>query len=129
MSKTITKPATNPNKKASGATPAYKAGNGKSSAGQRVAKRDDGAKASNAAKDKPKDAVARLTKKARLIQMLQGKEGVTIADASVALDWQQHTTRAALTGLRKAGHVLSASKPESGGAGRYRVTGKTGDLT
>ncbi|WP_170608849.1 DUF3489 domain-containing protein [Ruegeria arenilitoris] len=45
------------------------------------------------------------TKKARLIQMLSRKAGADVATISEKLDWQMHTTRAALTGLRKAGCV------------------------
>ena len=59
-----------------------------------------------------------LTKKARLIELLGTKGGVTIAVISEELGWLQHTTRAALTGLRKAGFTISASKPDGGGAGR-----------
>lgn len=64
-----------------------------------------------------------VTKKARLIGLLGTKAGVTIAEISEELGWQQHTTRAALTGLRKAGFDVYTSKPSGGGAGRYRITG------
>ncbi len=65
---------------------------------------------------------AKPTKKAQLIALLQRKSGMTIAEASGKFGWQQHTTRAALTGLRKAGYEIELSKPESGGAGTYRAT-------
>ena len=56
--------------------------------------------------------------------MLQAKGGATIAMMSEELGWQQHTTRAALTGLRKTGFDVVATKPD-GSAGRYRISGKT----
>lgn len=43
------------------------------------------------------------SKKARLIGMLHQPDGSTIAEISAALGWRAHTTRAAITGLRKAG--------------------------
>ena len=46
------------------------------------------------------------TKKARLIQMLTRKAGADVATISEKLGWQSHTTRAALTGLRKAGFEI-----------------------
>lgn len=64
---------------------------------------------------------AKATKKAQLIALLQRKSGMTIADASAKLGWQQHTTRAALTGLRKAGYEIELNKPQNGGAGTYRA--------
>lgn len=44
------------------------------------------------------------TKQAKLVDMLSRKSGVTITKASEALGWQPHTTRAALTGLKKRGY-------------------------
>ena len=63
------------------------------------------------------------TKKQQLIRMLSGKTGADVATISAKLGWQQHTTRAALTHLRKAGYAIEAGKPENGKAGRYRITG------
>ncbi len=61
------------------------------------------------------------TKKAQLIALLERKSGATIAAASEKFGWQQHTTRAALTGLRKAGYGIELRKPENGGAGTYHI--------
>ncbi|MEQ8928585.1 MAG: DUF3489 domain-containing protein [Silicimonas sp.] len=47
-------------------------------------------------KSKPK------TKKEGLIQLLSHKAGADVATISEKLGWLPHTTRAALTGLRKA---------------------------
>lgn len=57
------------------------------------------------------------SKKARLIGMLRQPGGGTIAALSVALCWQAHTTRAAITGLRKAGYVVETARPADGGIG------------
>ena len=43
-----------------------------------------------------------VTKKAQLIKLLGRKSGADIVALSDKLGWQQHTTRAALSGLRKA---------------------------
>lgn len=62
------------------------------------------------------------TKKAQLIQMLTRKAGADVATISDKLGWQSHTTRAALTGLRKAGFEISAEKPGDGKPSCYRIT-------
>ena len=62
------------------------------------------------------------SKKDRLISMLRRDGGTTIAEISASLGWQPHTTRAAITGLRKAGHKVETAKPEDGGSGLiYRI--------
>ena len=53
------------------------------------------------------------TKQSQLIGLLQRDGGASIADLASALGWLPHTTRAALTGLRKKGHdVLKAKVDE-----------------
>ena len=62
------------------------------------------------------------SKKDRLIGMLSRDGGTTIAAISSALGWQPHTTRAAITGLRKAGHKVETAKLENGRSGLiYRI--------
>ena len=69
------------------------------------------------------------TKKARLINMLSRKGGGTISTVSATLGWQPHTTRAAITGLRKAGHQIATAKPADGGLGMvYWIVPKSDDL-
>ncbi len=71
-------------------------------------------------------AVRPESKKARLIGMLRQPDGSTIAAISASLDWQAHTTRAAITGLRKAGHAIETAKPVDGCIGLiYRIASKT----
>ena len=67
------------------------------------------------------------TKKAQLIQMLTRKTGADVATISTKLGWQSHTTRAALTGLRKAGFEISAEKSGDGKPLSYRITAQPAD--
>lgn len=68
------------------------------------------------------------SKKARLTGMLRQTDGSTIAAISAALRWEAHTTRAANTGLRKAGHAVETAKPADGSIGLiYRVASKTNE--
>ena len=76
-----------------------------------MAKRDD---ARAGAKKAP-------TKRQELICLLRAKAGADVAALGERLGWQPHTVRAAITGLRKAGHVVVASRPAGGGASRYRI--------
>ena len=52
---------------------------------------------------------------------MKAKAGTDVATLVTALGWQPHTVRAAITGLRKAGHVVMATKTPGGGASRYRI--------
>ena len=67
-------------------------------------------------------APCRLSKKATIEALVQRKEGAVITDLMAATGWQQHSVRAALTGLRKAGHTISRVR-DDGGATRYRIGG------
>jgi predicted ArsR family transcriptional regulator len=64
----------------------------------------------------------RKTKKQELIQLLNRKSGADVATISDKLSWQTHTTRAALSGLRKAGYAVVGDKPGEGKATRYRIS-------
>ena len=74
-------------------------------------------KANTVAKPKPRE-----TKRARLISMLKGAKGADVPTLSRKLGWQAHSTRAALTGLRKAGFVIERKQSEGGGPSSYRIT-------
>jgi hypothetical protein len=52
----------------------------------------------------------RATKSAAVIALLRRDNGATLAELIAATDWLPHTTRAALTGLRKKGHVIERTK-------------------
>ena len=53
---------------------------------------------------------APVTKVAALIALLERNTGATLAELIAATSWLPHTTRAALTGLRKKGYVIERSK-------------------
>jgi hypothetical protein len=56
-------------------------------------------------------AKARTGTKAELVlALLQRPEGATLAELVDATGWLPHTTRAALTGVRKKGHALQKTK-------------------
>ena len=63
------------------------------------------------------------TKLAQAVEMLGATEGATIAELSEALDWLPHTTRAALTGLRKRGYALTLDRSDAGRGSAYRIGG------
>ena len=65
------------------------------------------------------------TKKAQLIRMQNRKAGADVAASSEKFGWLPHSTRAALTGLRKSGYELDAENPGNGKPLRYRIIGKT----
>ena len=60
-----------------------------------------------------------LSKQAQLIELLQGDKAASTTDLATALGWLPHTTRAALTGLRKKGHAVVSEKVD--GETRYRI--------
>ncbi|MEI9927839.1 MAG: DUF3489 domain-containing protein [Sphingomonas sp.] len=59
------------------------------------------------------------TKAALVLKMLQRDDGATLAELTAATNWLPHTTRAALTGLRKKGH--SIDKGKRGDTTCYRI--------
>lgn len=66
---------------------------------------------------------SRPTSKKAMIEVLVRREGgAAIADLMAATGWQEHSIRAALTGLRKTGHTISRDR-DADGTTRYRVAG------
>ncbi len=62
----------------------------------------------------------RQSKSAAVMALLERNDGATMADLIAATDWLPHTTRAALTGLRKKGYVIDRGK--RGEETFYRIT-------
>jgi hypothetical protein len=62
------------------------------------------------------------TKLAHMIAMLEQPEGVVIGELMATTGWLAHTTRAALTGLRKRGYAVELKKGLDGNESRYRIT-------
>lgn len=52
----------------------------------------------------------RQTKNAAVISLLERDDGATLAELIAATGWLPHTTRAALTGLRKKGQAVERTK-------------------
>jgi hypothetical protein len=50
------------------------------------------------------------TKSARVLTLLWREVGATLAELVEATGWKAHTTRAALTGLRRKGYVIERRK-------------------
>ncbi len=60
------------------------------------------------------------TRQALVIEMLSAKNGATLDALVEATGWLPHTTRAALTGLRKRGFSIERTR-EEGSASVYRI--------
>lgn len=72
--------------------------------------------------DPSQPAAKKTRKKDQLIVLLQAEAGATVPDIAAALGWQPHTTRAALTGLKKAGHTIDKLPPLQGSrSSRYKL--------
>jgi hypothetical protein len=80
----------------------------------------------SAGKDAPtgRRAARRTTKTDRLVRLLKATTGREIAALSRELGWQPHTTRAALTRLRKAGFAIEKLPGQNNGGSRYRIAGE-----
>lgn len=67
------------------------------------------------------------SKLARVIELLQRDHGATIDELIDATDWLAHTTRAALTGLRKRGYAVVIDRSERGSFYRIQADLSAGD--
>ena len=63
------------------------------------------------------------TKQALVVTMLAGRDGASIDELMTATSWLPHTTRAALTGLRKRGFAIVTHRV-AGAATLYRLDGE-----
>jgi hypothetical protein len=62
------------------------------------------------------------SKQALMISLLRRGQGASLGDLAAATGWLPHTTRAALTGLRKKGHALTREKRQDS-TSVYRIVG------
>lgn len=88
---------------------------------QEVPNKDEGGKVEgpgNVAEPAPEPA-PRVTKRSLLIDLLKREGGASLDELIAATGWLPHTTRAAMTGLRKAGMDVVSDKVE--GVRRYRI--------
>jgi Protein of unknown function (DUF3489) len=74
-------------------------------------------------------APSRTTKADRLVRLLKAGAGRDIATLSRELGWQPHTTRAALTRLRRAGYAIEKLPRQNDGGSRYRIAGEPAERT
>lgn len=69
----------------------------------------------------PKTTMARKTPKTdKVVVLLKRPQGASLEELTKATDWLPHTTRAAMTGLRKKGHVIERATVD--GVSRYLIT-------
>lgn len=59
------------------------------------------------------------TKITKVLALMGREQGATLDELTAATDWQPHSTRAALTGLRKKGHAIGRTKRD--GVTCYRI--------
>ena len=52
------------------------------------------------------------TKQNQVLDLLRRKEGALLTDIVAATGWLPHTARAALTGLKKKGHVIESRRAD-----------------
>ena len=64
------------------------------------------------------------SKLAQVIELLQRDNGATIDELIAATGWLAHTTRAALTGLRKRGYAVAIDRSDNERASFYRIIAK-----
>jgi hypothetical protein len=80
------------------------------------------------ASDSPQAAAtpAPTSKIGAVLGLLDREQGASLADMVAATGWLPHTTRAALTGLKKKGHIVTSTKAD--GVRTYqRVPAGTGE--
>jgi Protein of unknown function (DUF3489) len=87
---------------------------------QNVAGSDEGGHPARAVA--PRDG----SKLALVIEHLQRADGATLIDLTQATGWLPHTTRAALTGLRKRGYAVIRERIGAGGS-VYRISDAPAD--
>jgi hypothetical protein len=66
------------------------------------------------------------SKQGLLIEMLAREGGASMDELTAATGWLPHTTRAALSGLRKKGHAITRAKREDGKTA-YRICSRAPD--
>jgi hypothetical protein len=66
------------------------------------------------------------SKTAKVTALLQRPAGATLEALCNATGWQPHSARAALSGLRKAGHQIERTATEGSAASVYRIVAGTG---
>jgi Protein of unknown function (DUF3489) len=95
---------------------------GEASQPQLLPEAKNGVSLDDAGRHAPTAAPRDGSKLALLIDLLQRADGATIVDLTQATGWLAHTTRAAITGLRKRGYAVTRERSDAGGV-VYRISG------
>ncbi len=74
--------------------------------------------AAQSAKSEPK------TKNQQVIDLLSRQGGATLEEMATLANWQRHSTRSFITGLKKKGHVIESDKID--GVRRYHIVASGG---
>ena len=82
---------------------------------------DEPAPPGNALMDVAHEATGSTSKIAKVLGLLGSEQGATLNELAQATSWLPHTVRAALTGLRKKGHVIERGK--RGAVTYYQIKG------
>jgi Protein of unknown function (DUF3489) len=82
---------------------------------------------SNAGGVKIPSAPREGTKSAQIIAMLKSEDGATLAELIASTGWLPHTTRAALTGLRKRGYRVTLDRSDEARGSKYLIRGDQAD--
>jgi hypothetical protein len=82
---------------------------------------EDSDEANNAEAPATAAAARQGTKRALIIGLLQRPKGATLDELIAATGWLPHTTRAALSVLRRAGMAIDRSRDEAGKPSVYRM--------
>jgi predicted ArsR family transcriptional regulator len=106
---------------------ARKQAKGNAKATTKTARGGDSRKTGRGRRSKESDARVAETakpgsKRALLIERLSRPEGAGITELTEALGWLPHTVRAALTGLRRKGYVITRTTSDREGQSVYRAT-------
>jgi hypothetical protein len=67
--------------------------------------------------------ITRMSKRDTVLGLLRREGGATLAELIEATSWLPHTTRAALTGLRKKGHSIECGRRDNNSF--YRIVAAT----
>jgi hypothetical protein len=78
-------------------------------------------KGKSVGKARPTPQPAENSKKEQLINLLSKRPGCDTASISKRFCWLPHTTRAALSRLRKAGYEITGMKVGTGKSTKYRI--------
>lgn len=70
----------------------------------------------------PASVPSTQSKISKVLDLLRRKQGATLVELVEATGWLPHTTRAALTGLKKKGHVIEKMMREN--VTCYRIAGE-----